>query len=142
MIIIINCFLLPHLNTKISPVGFPTGEIFNRHIPHSANYTLCLDLLPDGTWGKAMGMEVFQQLLNGKKQIIASYREELLRQFANWQLTDERTNLLGECEQLLLIPDPKTNKKKLISSYLSHFKLRWQDDKPLPAKAYFQICEF
>ena len=113
----------------------------NRTIPYSASYTLCLDLLPDGTWGKTIGMEIFQELLNGKKQIIASYREKLIHQFRDWQLADERVNLLGDCEKMLLIPDSETEKKYLLCSYLNHFKLRWQDDNPLPVKAYFQLHE-
>ncbi len=103
-------------------------------------YFLNLDLLPDGTWGKTVGLEIFQTVLDKYKTVTTPiHRKKVVQLLKDWQLTDGRINLINECEKILLLTDEETKENFLFSYQLSHFKLRWHDGKPLPAKAYFQI---
>lgn len=103
-------------------------------------YLVSLDLLPDGTWGKTLGLEIFQTIIDKYKiNTTLTHRKKVVQLLKDWQLTDDRINFINDCEKILFLTDEKTKEQFLFSYQLSHFKLRWHDGKPLPAKAYFQI---
>ena len=125
----------------------PLGKTAREQISILTKYAitpcpLVLDLMPDGTWGTMVGMEIFQMFPNSKnapRRHWQEIKEELLKM----GLADERIHLLEDCEKMVFLPSETEAGKNLITlSQISHIKLRWNDDNPLPAKAYLQLKTF
>lgn len=102
------------------------------------SYMLDLDVLADGSVGDTVGIELLpknaiwparqQQLLQTTEY--DSLRKLLLRE----GLADERINGLDDA-----VFTAAMNAEIYIYSRISHFKLRWQNSRALPAKAYVQL---
>lgn len=125
----------------------PLGKTAREQISILMKYAitpcpLVLDLMPDGSWGSMVGMEIFQMFPNGKNAPRRHW-QELKQELLKMGLADERIHLLDNCEKFIFLPTETAAGKNLITlSQISHIKLRWNDDTPLPAKAYLQIKTF
>ena len=101
------------------------------------SYMLDLDILPDGSVGSTVGIELLP------KKAIWPARQRLLVKTPEYErfckllqqagLADERIEALTNS-----IFTAK-NADVYIYSRISHFKLRWQEQRALPAKAYVQL---
>lgn len=104
------------------------------------DYILDLDVLADGSLGDTIGVELIL-----KKAVFPASQRELVQgpQFARLcellqgaKLADQRVEALPN--SIIAAPMP-TGADVYIYSRISHFKLRWQQDKALPAKVYVQL---
>lgn len=104
------------------------------------DYILDLDVLADGSLGDTIGVELIL-----KKAVFPASQRELVQgpQFARLcellqgaKLADQRVEALPN--SIIAAPMP-TGADVYIYSRISHFKLRWQQGKALPAKVYVQL---
>lgn len=104
------------------------------------HFMLNIDVMPDGTLGDTIGVDVlFDSILPKEQERISksSQYEKTVSMLKAWNLADERIDTLSKCIQLLTI-NTQEDTYQLLSA-LSHFKLRWKDGKLLPAKAYIWL---
>ena len=104
------------------------------------SYILDLDVLADGSLGDTIGVELILQ-----KAVFPASQQELVRgaQFASFckllqeaGMADQRMKALPKT--IMAAPMP-TGADIYIYSRISHFKLRWQQGRALPAKVYAQL---
>lgn len=104
------------------------------------NFMLNIDVMPDGSLGNTIGIDLlFETLLptNQQKLLSSSECKKFISLLNEWEIADSRVDLVPNCVQLLNIDTQKETYQLL--SALSHFKLRWQENKLLPAKAYIWL---
>ena len=101
------------------------------------SYMLDLDIMPDGSVGSTVGIELLPKnaIWPTRQQRLLATSEyksfcDLLQQA---ELADERL------EALMNVTFTAKNADVYIYSRISHFKLRWQGQKALPAKVYVQL---
>lgn len=101
------------------------------------SYMLDLDILPDGSIGSTVGIELLPKdaIWPARQRLLVTTSEyerfcKLLQQAG---LADERL------EALINSIFTAKNADVYIYSRISHFKLRWQKQQALPAKAYVQL---
>ena len=104
------------------------------------DYILDLDVLADGSLGDTVGVELILQ-----KAVFPASQRELVQgpQFARLcellqgaKLADQRLKALPNS---IIAAPMSTGADVYIYSRISHFKLRWQQGKALPAKVYVQL---
>ena len=104
------------------------------------DYILDLDVLADGSLGDTVGVELIL-----KKAVFPASQRELVQgpQFARLcellqgaKLADQRLKALPNS---IIAAPMSTGADVYIYSRISHFKLRWQQGKALPAKVYVQL---
>jgi len=101
-------------------------------------WEISFDLYPDNSFGEILGVETAMvedganpfQLTNSDKW------QDLQRILLQWGLADERIRdikgLLGSQDLQFL----GEKVRALVYTFMSHIKLRWKGETPLPAKAY------
>lgn len=104
------------------------------------DYILDLDVLADGSLGDTIGVELIL-----KKAVFPASQRELVQgpQFARLcellqgaKLADQRLKALPNS---IIAAPMSTGADVYIYSRISHFKLRWQQGRALPAKVYAQL---
>ncbi len=100
--------------------------------------TVSLNLMPDNQYDSRMGFEVFvpTEGTNPEETLETERGQKLLKALTNWQMADERVNLLQECCDIFFPPQTINCAETQIQAFLNHVKLQWDEEKPLPAKAY------
>lgn len=103
---------------------------------------LDLDMLPDGTVGPVVGLELATEQQVPARQL-ALYStpayEQFKLQLQRLGMADERINLLEQCVLSMEAPD-QSQPPYYIYSGISHYKLQWQAGEAMPAKAYLRLC--
>lgn len=105
------------------------------------DFILDIDILPDGTVGETVGLELLL------KPVTPTQQQELFRS-DKWQKAlellrkegccDERISVLERCVFSSLAPDSLQAPYQMYSR-ISHFKLRWRKEAQLPTKVYLQL---
>lgn len=104
------------------------------------NYMLNIDIMPDGSLGKNIGIDlVFRTIQpHEQKEIVQSNNFQLFLQLLqSWQIADARVNNLNSCIQLLKLTAPDLPYQ--LHSVFSHFKLTWKNEQLAPAKVYLGL---
>lgn len=138
---------LPKLVSALQRLGIGTGEVVQQLTAINQlglfTFMLDLDILADGTIGNTYGIELVpvanvpqrqKRMLKGKEY--AAFLE-LLR---GWGMADDRSRLLSGCFWECDYHDRNAG-DYIMYSFLSHFKLRWQQGRSCPAKVYIQLRE-
>lgn len=105
-------------------------------------YIIDLDILPDGSWGDIIGLELLlkDDTLERQKVLFQSEAyKRLLQYFKAWKISDDRVDIVQNCVFAMPVTDP-FNGAYFVHSRLSHFKLRWKKGVPMAAKAYLQLA--
>ncbi len=106
--------------------------------------TVSMDMLPNGSFGPVLGTEIFlledldtpQELLNTEEG------KKLIQQLHDWGLADGRTEQLSRCCGIFFPPRNFQCMESQFQVFPNHIKLRWQDGRPLPAKAYLSVNSY
>ena len=100
-----------------------------------------IDILPDGSLGNMLGLEFNMKTERPEKQA-EMFRSEDFEQFIQKMkqkgMADERLDGIRDALFWGAAPD-KHQCHYYMCSQLSHFKLRWENGKALPAKVYLQM---
>lgn len=105
---------------------------------------LDIDIMPDGSLGDTIGLEVTLEVFSPEAQqklLENPVWQAWLRLLQDMGLSDNRVELLDKCVFSRDIEDGQQPPYNL-NSRISHFKFRWREGKPLPAKAYIQMRAF
>lgn len=101
------------------------------------SYMLDLDIMPDGSVGSTIGIELLP-----KNAILPAWQQRLLETSEYQKFCDllQQAELADErLEALINATFTVKNTDTYIYSRISHFKLRWQEQRQLPAKVYVQL---
>lgn len=135
--------LLNHLGH--SPLPEDAQEKLNFLFSSQYNrITVSVDLLANNEFGPILGMEVFlpENLDNPQDMLNTEQGKTLLNQLQKWQLADDRVQCLSPCCGIFFPPQKAQYMESQIQVFLNHIKLRWQDGKPLPIKAYLAVNSY
>ena len=105
-------------------------------------YMLDIDIMPDGSIGDTIGIELhpFTAILPGQQRTLV--RQDQFRKLTDllkiWGIADDRLDILPDCLWSMDAPDNTQAPYNMIS-YLSHMKLKWQKDRFCLAKVYLQL---
>lgn len=105
---------------------------------------LDIDIMPDGNLGDTIGLEVTLEIFSPEHQqklLTNPVWRAWLMLLQDRGLSDNRVELLDKCVFSRDIEDGQQPPYNL-NSRISHFKFRWREGKPLPAKAYIQMRAF
>lgn len=101
---------------------------------------LDIDIMPDGSIGDIMGIEVVLgvQSIEGQHEMLHSKEfAEFIFFLQKINVIDERIVCFADCIFYANLPQTLDSQEVLVSM-LSHFKLRYKQGKRLPAKVYLQ----
>ena len=105
------------------------------------DYILDIDVMPDGSLGDVVGLELLTRKIRPAAQL-SMFRDvqytKFLALLQNQGIADQRIELLPKCSFAMQAPD-EHQERYFLASRISHFKLRWKDCQPLPAKVYLQM---
>lgn len=101
-------------------------------------YMLDLDIFPDGTVGHTIGVELLI------KEAKWPWEQQDLMCSENYQTFIQQLQTAGLADQRIegiapAVAENTFRENSVVYSRISHFKLRWQDGRALPAKVYVQI---
>lgn len=105
------------------------------------DFILDIDILPDGTLGNTVGLELVLDPITPTRQHMAFATRDWKQALSLLQQkgqADERLLLLEQCLLSSLAPDEEQEPYYMYSR-LSHLKLRWQEQEQLPTKAYLHM---
>lgn len=146
-----------HLATDIENVeelckaiGYPNLNNDMKEKIHRLNelefpeITICIDLMPDLSYGPVLGMEVMvlKEKTEPEETLNTPRGHALLQQLQLWQGTDDRINLLPQCCGIFFPPQLAGYMETQMQCFLNHVKLRWDKGTPLPAKAYIALNSY
>lgn len=101
-------------------------------------YMLDLDVFPDGTVGPTIGVELLIQDVKWPQEQQEFMKTEAYHRFLyelqSAGLADQRVEGITPA-----VAENTFRENSKVYSRISHFKLRWQDGRALPAKVYVQI---
>lgn len=106
--------------------------------------TLSMEMLPDGSFGPILGTEIFlpEDLETPQELLNTEGGQKLLRRLQDWQLADGRAERLANCCGIFFPPKNLQCMESQIQVFPNHIKLRWQEGRPLPAKAYLSVNSY
>lgn len=104
------------------------------------SYILDIDVMPDGTVGDVVGVELLprEEKSFGQQLLMATDEyKAFVAQLKKWKLADSRIDYLQNAVWSQNAPDPY-QPLYYMKSYISHFKLRWNKGKAMPIKVYLR----
>ncbi len=105
-------------------------------------YMLDVDVLADGSLGDTWGVELVPRAVlpvQQQRMLSGESFTRLTELFVQWGMADDRSAVLPRCFWSCDYRDGSSGRAYVMYSYLSHLKLRWQAEKPYPAKVYIQL---
>lgn len=100
-----------------------------------------LDVLPDGRIGSMLGVElsaVPSKIFEQRQWIENAITQQLVSLIKKWNVSDDRIERLRDCIFSVGV-QPQNMSAFNVTSGFSHFKLRWEKGRRLPAKVYLHI---
>ena len=131
---------LPLLMEKLGYEDFPR-EDFKCLKEFNENVLVDFDVMEDGRLGDVFGLELssLPKKIHEQQKWIESERiGRLIAQLKEWDIADSRVDMLRGAIFRVRV-HPKDMPAFSVKSCFSHFKLRWQRGKKLPAKVYMAI---
>lgn len=100
-----------------------------------------LDVMPDGKIGAIFGLELSSvptKIFAQRQWIVSEAIQRFMSLLKRWDVADERAAMIERCIFHVEFQPPNAPAFHVTSGF-SHFKLRWQKGRRLPAKVYLQI---
>lgn len=103
--------------------------------------TFNIDIMPDGSIGDTFGAELLMKETyptKRRKLMNSSEYAKFISMLKQLEMADDRVDIIDRC---VFSEETRTlaGYEYIMDSRISHFKLRWKNNTPMPAKVYLQL---